>query len=278
MDKTGNRFVWYELTTADMEGAKAFYTRVLGWEAADVPSPGKPYVLFTTGDTPVAGMMQLPGDAVSGGAVPQWIGYVAVDDVDDAAARVEKLGGVVHLPPTDVMGISRFSIVADPQRGTLALVKAREGGSPQAPTQADAPGHVGWHELHALDLEAALTFYLPLFGWGQASAPAGAADGAQLFSAGGETIGGMFKGPEDTGSSIWLYYFNVHGIGGVVKRVEAAGGQVLDGPLPLPGGVQIAHCRDPQGAIFALIDKRVQVTVGCYQSRDPSAGPPDAAP
>jgi predicted enzyme related to lactoylglutathione lyase len=47
MDKAGDRFVWYELTAADMEGAKAFYTRVLGWGAADVSAPGHPYVLFT---------------------------------------------------------------------------------------------------------------------------------------------------------------------------------------------------------------------------------------
>jgi uncharacterized protein len=278
MDKSGNRFVWYELTTADMEGANAFYTSVLGWGTADVSAPGKPYILFTAGGAPVAGLMQLPQDAAEAGAAPQWIGYIAVDNVDDTAAHVQKLGGVVHVPPTDVLGISRFSIIADPQRATLALVKAREGGGPQAPAQPDAPGHLGWHELHALSLEAALAFYLPLFGWEKASIQAGPAGGSQVFSAGGEPIGGMLSGPEDASASIWLYYFNVHGIGAALKRVEAAGGQILDGPLALPSGVQIAHCRDPQGAIFALIDKRVRVTIGCYQSRDLSAGLPDAEP
>jgi len=275
MDKSSNRFVWYELTAADMESAKVFYARVLGWRTVDVSAPGKPYFLFTAGDTPVTGMLQLPEDAARAGAAPQWIGYVVVDDVDDASARVGKLGGVVHVPPADVLGMSRFSIIADPQRATLGLVKARDGGSPPA-AQHDAPGYVGWHELHALNLEAALAFYVPLFGWEKTNTLAGPTGGSQVVSAGGEAIGGMVNGPRDALTSLWLYYFNVHGIGGAVKRVVAAGGQVLDGPLALPGGVQIAHCLDPQGAIFALIDKRVRATVGCYRSRDPSAGPEGA--
>jgi uncharacterized protein len=280
MDKAGDRFVWYELTAADMEGAKAFYTRVLGWGAADVSAPGHPYVLFTAGGTPVAGMMPLNPDVAragaGAGAEPQWIGYVAVDDVDEAAARVEKLGGVVHVPPTDVPGISRFSIIADPQRATLALVKARESANPRQ-EQPDAPGHVAWHELHTTSPDDAVSFYYPLFGWRKSSIQTVPEGGSQEFSAGGASIGGMLKAPENATSALWLYYFNVHGIAAAVKRVEAAGGQVLDGPW-IAGGALIAHCRDLQGAMFALIDNRVQVTIGCYQSRGPSGGPPGSAP
>ena len=54
---------------------------------------------------------------------PHWIGYVGVDDVDAAVDRIKQLGGAVHIPPTDVPNISRFSVVADPQMATLALVK-----------------------------------------------------------------------------------------------------------------------------------------------------------
>ena len=34
------RFVWYELMTTDMEAAKAFYTKVVGWGTQDTPMPG----------------------------------------------------------------------------------------------------------------------------------------------------------------------------------------------------------------------------------------------
>ncbi len=34
--------------------------------------------------------------------------------------------------------------------------------------------------------------------------------------------------------------------------MKAGGGQVLNGPMEIPGGDRIAQCLDPQGAAFAL--------------------------
>jgi predicted enzyme related to lactoylglutathione lyase len=36
------------------------------------------------------------------------------------------------------------------------------------------------------------------------------------------------------------------------ERVKALGGQVLNGPMDVPGGDRIAQCMDPQGAAFAV--------------------------
>ncbi len=193
MDNSGNRFVWYELAAADVEGAKAFYSAVLGWRTADVSMPDAPYTLFIAKDTPVAGVIGLPPDALENGAEQQWIGYVAVDSVDDTANRVEQLGGVVHIPPADVLGVSRFSIVADPQRGTIALVNDREDSQQQPAPRG--PGAVGWHELHTASIERSFAFYGPLLGWQKAGAPADPEDTYQEFSAGGKTIGGMLARP-----------------------------------------------------------------------------------
>ena len=48
--------------------------------------------------------------------------------------------------------VSRFSVVADPQMATLALVKGLKSGQAQS-AQLGAPGRVGWHELLAADWE-----------------------------------------------------------------------------------------------------------------------------
>ena len=123
MVNSHGRFVWYELMTTDIKIAKAFYARVVGWGALDALMPGAAYSLFTTGESPIAGLVNVSEDARRTGVTPRWIGYVGVDDVDAAVERIKQLGGAVYVPPMDVPNISRFSVVADPQMATLALVK-----------------------------------------------------------------------------------------------------------------------------------------------------------
>ena len=183
MVNSHGHFVWYELMTTDMEAAKAFYADVVGWGTQDVSTPGMAYTLFTAGGASVSGLMDLPEDARTSGLRPSWIGYVGVNDVDAAAERIKELGGAVHVPPTDIPNISRFSIAVDPQMATIALFKWLNGGQEQ-PTELDAPGRVGWHELLAADWEQAWTFYRELFGWQKADADTGAVGTYQLFSAG----------------------------------------------------------------------------------------------
>jgi len=60
MVNSHGRFVWYELMTTDIETAKAFYGNVVGWGTRDAAMPGLAYSLFTVGDTPVTGLMDLP--------------------------------------------------------------------------------------------------------------------------------------------------------------------------------------------------------------------------
>jgi uncharacterized protein len=258
------RFVWYELMTSDVEAAKAFYAEVVGWGTEDASTPGVAYTLFTAGKATVSGLLDLPEDARKMGARPSWIGYVGVDDVDATADRIKHLGGAVRVPPKDIANISRFSVFADPQTATLALFKWLIPGQEQ-PADLGAPGRVGWHELLAADWETAWAFYSALFGWQKALADTGAMGTYQPFSAGGQTIGGMFTKPPTEPVPFWLYYFNVGDIDAAAKRVKAGGGQILDGPVEVPGGGWIVQCTDPQGAIFALVGKRSHNGIGYFE-------------
>jgi uncharacterized protein len=266
------RFVWYELMTTDIETAKAFYANVVGWGTRDASVPGLAYSLFTTGDSPVTGLMNVPEDGRRTGVTPQWMGYVGVDDVDAAVDRIKQLGGAVHVPPTNVPNISRFSVVADPQMATLALVKGLRSGRAQS-AEPGTPGRVGWHEFLATNWEKAFAFYSELFGWKKAESHTGEMGTYQGFSAGGETIGGMLTKPATLPSPFWLYYFNIDDVQAAAKRVEAGGGQILYGPTAVPGGAWIVHCTDPEGAIFALLDRRIRKAVVYFErvaSRDPT--------
>lgn len=266
MTDVRGHFVWYELMTTDVDAARAFYCRVVGWDAHDSPLPGMTYTLFTTDDRLVCGLMPLAGPVRDAGASPRWIGYVQVDDVDATVGRVERLGGAVHVPSIDVPGTSRFSICADPQTAPIGLIQwYRE--RPVQPPAAGLSGRIGWHELVAADWERALPFYADLFGWRQVGTDVDTGSGYTLFSAGDETIGGMFNKPASVPTAFWLYYFNVGDIDAAAQRVQAGGGEVLADPHETPDGSWVVHCRDPQAAVFALKGKRRREPIGYFKRK-----------
>lgn len=264
---THGRFSWYELLTTDMEAARTFYANVVGWGAHDAGEPGGAYTFFTINETPVSGLMDLPDEVRKRGGSQCWIGYVAVDDVDAAVAGVRQRGGSVFLPPTEVPGVSRVAIVADPQMTTIALVKWLMPRA-EPPSDWGSPGRVGWHELLAADGDQAFAFYNELFGWQPAGMESGAEGAYRLVATGEQTLGGIFTKPAMVARPFWLFYFGVDDIDVAAERVKAGGGKVLEGPGAVPGG-WIARCEDPQGAMFALMGQRTSKAVGYFERAAP---------
>ncbi len=254
------RFAWYELMTTDVAAARIFYASVLGWGAQDASTRDLAYTLFTAANVALGGLLELPEDARKMGATPRWMGYVGVDDLEAAVMRIARLGGTVYVPPT-TSNIGRIAVVADPQMATLALVKGLKPVQRQ-PADLSRLGRAGWHELFATDWRKAFAFYAEIFGWREADAEIGSSETYQLFSAGGQTIGGMFSKRATEPVAFWLYYFNVDDIDAALDRVKIAGGRILEGPLELPEGIWIVRCTDPQGAAFALQGKRSRDSLG----------------
>ncbi len=250
MTNDPNYFIWYELMTADVAGAAAFYREVIGWGTQEAPTPKLSYTLFTTGGAPAAGLIELPEEARRMGASPRWMGYVRVSDVPSTVERIKHLGGAVYVPPADVK-IGRISVVADPNSATFALID-RLRIKPQQPTELGKIGRIGWHELLAVDPEKEFAFYSKLFGWRNADEEVYNVTGYQAFSADGLIIGGAARKRPDELAPFWLFYFNVPDLDAAVERVKAGGGMAFRAEGEVPGGLSIAHCFDPQRAPFAL--------------------------
>jgi predicted enzyme related to lactoylglutathione lyase len=51
----------------------------------------------------------------------------------------------------------------------------------------------------------------------------------------------------------WNYYIQVDSASAAVERIRASGGNVVNGPHPVPGGSWIVQGVDPQGGFFALM-------------------------
>lgn len=245
-------FVWHDLMTTDVAAAAGFYSRVIGWTAADSGMAGASYMLFSAGPIVVGGLMEVPEPARATGVRPTWMGYIGVDDVDVYAGTVQATGGTVHRGPDDIPGIGRFAVVADPHGAGFHLFKG--SGEPPEQPALGTPGTVGWNELHAGDGASAFDFYASLFGWTKDEAiPMGPLGTYQLFAHGGPAIGAvMTKMPHEPAPS-WVFYFNVEAIDAAAARATEAGGTILHGPVEVPGGQWIVQCVDAQGALFAMV-------------------------
>ena len=246
-------FVWYEYMAGDVARAAAFYSDVVGWRTDEHKMPGGVYTVFSAGERGVGGLMELPEAVRESGGRPGWIGYVLVDDVDRQAAKAVSLGGTIHRPADDIPGIGRFAVIADPHGAVLVLFRDTSGME-QPPAPPMTAGTVGWHELYAGEWQSAFDFYQQMFGWEKTDAmDMGPMGTYQLFGLGGQSFGGMMTKPDAVPAPAWLYYFAVEGLDAAQRRVEAGGGQVLNGPMEVPGGAWIIQCADPDGAAFALV-------------------------
>ena len=237
---------WYELATGDTATAEAFYGAVLGWKWTDSGTPGMNYMLASAGEAMVAGMM-----ATGAGQPAGWAIYFAVDDCDATVAKAEAMGAKGIVQPTDIPGTGRFAVLADPQGGQFSLLQPLPGsqGGAFAPEKV---GHGCWNELVSTDVEAALAFYLPLFGWKVSSTmEMGPGMTYHLLAHEGVDFGGAFTG--DGGRTWWKPYFGVGSCKAAGTAVAAGGGKVLRGPDEVPGGAFTLQVEDPAGVALGLV-------------------------
>lgn len=67
------------------------------------------------------GMMAMPPDV---SAPSHWLSYFVVQDVDRSHAQAASLGAKTFVPPSDLPGSGRFSVLADPQGAAFGLMTA----------------------------------------------------------------------------------------------------------------------------------------------------------
>ena len=114
--------VWFEIPADNVERARTFYGKLFGWKIERFPGP-KPYWHIDTGGadaTPDGGMMERQCPEHS------FTNYVGVPSVEEAAARVEKLGGKICMEKTAVPEMGYFVVCQDTENNTFALWERNE--------------------------------------------------------------------------------------------------------------------------------------------------------
>jgi predicted enzyme related to lactoylglutathione lyase len=238
-------FSWVDLGTSDAQGAKAFYGGLLGWDFEDMPVPDSPpYSMASIGGRTVAALYGKRDEQ----APSAWLSYVTVEDTDVIAARAAELGGTVISEPFDVMEAGRMAVLQDPTGGVFAVWQPRQSIGAQLVNDV---GALCLNQLNTSDPAAAQTFYGELFGWT-----------FQGVQSGGQEYWGINNGERLNGGmmqsepSSWLAYFTSADLDASAARIGELGGRLIVDPAPVPGG-RIAVAADPQGAVFALLEGRI---------------------
>lgn len=248
------RFVWHELATSDTKAAQAFYKTVVGWDMEPMGNGGMDYTIAKAGETMAGGIMPIDDQMKAAGVSPRWIAYVEVPNIDETAAVAAKLGGTLAMGPHSVPGIGRFAAFVDPQGNQFAAITSEA----QYPPESDPKrGEFSWHELVTADHVKAAAFYEQLFGWKKTDEfDMGAMGKYGMFGRDRFTYGGMMDRPDFIPHAYWLHYAMVDSADAAAERAKQAGGQVINGPMEVPGGDRVATIVDPQGAMFAVHSKK----------------------
>ncbi len=250
---------WLELVGADPAAAPRFYADLFGWAVADG--------VARLDGRPVAGIA--PADA-AGPAPARWVTWMAVDDVDVAAAAVVDHGGRIDHGPVDRAGVARVALAADPAGVGFGLWDA--AGQVGAEL-VNVPGAWNWSDLATADPDGAAAFYGAVFGWRAAAVPElgatmwqlpGYADhldaldpsraerhGGDGVPAGfGDAVGWLLA-PDHLRPPGWVVTFAVDDTDAAVERVVAGGGTVVE-PAHDLGPTRLAVVEDPFGARSTL--------------------------
>jgi hypothetical protein len=241
---------WTDLWTSDVEGSRAFYSALFGWEAQE-PSPEfGGYFMFTRNGVPVAGGMGDMGDVPADNS---WKIYLDTDDLTRTLQAAQAQGAQVLVPATPVADLGVQAVLLDP---TGAVLGAWQAGTFPGFTVLEEPGTPSWFELHTTDHARAVGFYPSVFALGskELSDTDEFRYSVLLDEASNLEVAGIYDAtrilPEGT-TSQWTTYWEVEDTDAALATVIALGGSLVTDAADSPYG-RMATVQDPSGATFRL--------------------------
>lgn len=241
---------WIDLRQPDPEAARAFYGGLFGWEFSD-----EPYAIASLGGQAVG--------AIAPGEGPNWNMYIAVENVESAAERIETAGGR-RTGATEDVEVGRLAPFVDSVDASFLVWEARGFAGAQL---VNSPGSWSFNDLETADQDRAIKFYGDAFGWElselefgrfwrrpgygdflakddpelrerMALAPGGFADAVAWLNAG-------------NGAARWNTTWGVADCDASVARAVELGAEVVVEPYDAPY-IRGSVIRDPQGGVVLL--------------------------
>jgi predicted enzyme related to lactoylglutathione lyase len=123
MTNPKNAITWFEIPVADLERAARFYETVLATQLKREVFGGNPHAIFAVRPGVAGALVKSP--QLEPSAAGARIYLDATGQLDAALARVEKAGGAVILPRTDIGDPGFIAIVRDTEGNAVGLHEMR---------------------------------------------------------------------------------------------------------------------------------------------------------
>ena len=243
---------WVDLGTTDIDAAEKFYSGLFGWTADRQPAgEGMIYSMQSIDGKSVAGIYDQPPDQREAGIPPNWLTYITVDDIDAIAAKVGSAGGQLAQEPFEAMDAGKMAVAVDPSGGVFAVWEPKQNIGSELNGQH---GTFAWSELISTDTENSKQFLADVFGLASVPMP-NAPGGYVLLMVGEQPAGGLMDQPEEMVGmpSVWMNYFEVSDAQTTADKAAELGGEVIAPPFDSGGPGVIAVLKEPQGAVFSII-------------------------
>jgi len=114
----GHKIVHVEISAKDRKALSKFYADVFGWEMEHADQMN--YTTFKAGDG-VGGGFNPVNEQNPAGTVTV---YIETEDVTASLKAVQKAGGTILVPESEIPGMGKFGMFRDPQGNMIGLYKA----------------------------------------------------------------------------------------------------------------------------------------------------------
>ncbi|MEU6376035.1 VOC family protein [Streptomyces sp. NPDC046909] len=240
---------WADAMFSDVEGAKSFYSDVLGWTFGEASSEFGNYTqAYSDGKAVAAVVPPMPGQE----GMSQWCLYLASPDAAATAGKIRDNGGEILMEPMAVGDFGTMLLASDPSGAVFGVWQA---GDHEGFEKIAEPGAFAWAEVFTREPDKADAFFPAVFPYASKRMQDDSAD-YRVFQLGENPALGCMKMGDEFPPEVPAYinvYFGVEDCDAAVDRATKLGATLRFGPMDSPFG-RFAALSDPQGASFSVID------------------------
>ncbi|MER8083647.1 VOC family protein [Streptomyces sp. NPDC058316] len=240
---------WADAMFPDLDGAKRFYSDVLGWTFGESSSEFGDYTqAYADGKAVAAVVPPMPGQE----GPSAWCLYLASPDAAATAAKIRENGGETLMDPMQVGEFGTMLLARDPSGVVFGVWQA---GTHEGFEAQSVPGAFCWAEVFTREPEKSDAFFSAVFPYSMVKIADEQID-FRMFNLGDKTVMGRMRMGDEFPPEVPPHmnvYFTVADCDAAVARATERGAILRFGPMTIPFG-RFAALTDPQGAAFSVID------------------------